>query len=191
MREARQRDASDAIDWVEINRCFYIEVTSGRQHMAVRACDRELLHEGKHTFWQLTSGISRVSGICHPSYQCFNMLNASNDAQGRLWGKDQGVLTQTNISSPHLAYGVKEPSGGNPLNLGPPWWNISLPCAAVWQIDPGTQYTGIHCEWYSWFSSFTFCHTVIRYRPVFSHVNKLTSLQYWINPSLTINHKFK
>ena len=39
--------------------------------------DQELLHKGKHAVWQLTSGSSRVSGICHQSYQCFSMLNVS------------------------------------------------------------------------------------------------------------------
>ena len=70
--------------------------------------DWELLHVGKHALWQLSSGSSHVSGICHQSYQCFSMLNASDGAPDHLCCKDQGVLTRANISSPCLVHGVKD-----------------------------------------------------------------------------------
>ena len=38
-----------------------------------------------------------VSSICHQSYQCFSMLNASGGTQDCLWCKDQGVLVRANI----------------------------------------------------------------------------------------------
>ena len=42
----------------------------------------KLLHDGKHPFWQLTSGSSRVSGIYNQVYQCFSILDMSEIACG-------------------------------------------------------------------------------------------------------------
>ena len=118
-REASQRDASYAIDWVEGNSTGVYTIARGRlAPPAIKRVpepfglassrDREQLHEGKHAFWQLTSGSSRVSGICHQSYQSFSMLNASNGLRDRLWCKDQGFLARKNISSARLPHGEKE-----------------------------------------------------------------------------------
>ena len=74
---------------------------------SVEAGDESIEAEEKtpqscYNFWQLTRGSSRVSGICHQSYQCFSMLNVSDGTQDHLWCKDQGVLLRENISSPRL-----------------------------------------------------------------------------------------
>ena len=94
-REARRRDASYMIDWVEgKSTCAFTpsyKVASRCQQMDpgdIWLCDLARSgtnRKGKHAFWQLTNGSSRAYGICHQSYQWFSMLNVSDDAWDRLW----------------------------------------------------------------------------------------------------------
>ena len=58
------------------------------------------------------AGVLVVLGFATKVINVFRMLNASVSTQDWLWCKnqhDQGTLTQTNISSPGLAHGLKEP----------------------------------------------------------------------------------
>ena len=47
---------------------------------------------GKHAFWQLTSGSSRVSGICHQSCQCFTMLRGGTPPWGVIFHENVNFL---------------------------------------------------------------------------------------------------
>ena len=90
--------------WMEISRYFYtiarVPASGSQSHMAARA---PTIGNYSTRGSMLFDNSSHVSGICHQSYQCFSMLNASDGARDRLWCKDQGVLTWVNISPPRLA----------------------------------------------------------------------------------------
>ena len=103
--DVRQHDASDTIDKVKgkSTGAFTPDHRTRSPHATSKlvaepfgrasSCDRELHRNGKHEFWQLNSGRSCISGICHQSYQCFGMLNASDGAQDIL------LCKKTNASS--------------------------------------------------------------------------------------------
>ena len=76
--DARRCDALYAIDWVEGKSTGGFTPSASREvaepfgHVSLPIW--KLHHEGQHVFWQLASGSSRVSGICHQSFQCFRCL---------------------------------------------------------------------------------------------------------------------
>ena len=73
---------------------------------------------GGYAFWQLTTGSSRVSGICHQRYQYCSMLHASDNAWDRLWCTGQGVLGQiTHRLASHHAWCKRPFIPGTSVNL--------------------------------------------------------------------------